>query len=263
MFITTPNTRTGRFHNIFRFHTTSFTIKPAPTNNQQPITNKQMAVIRLFLLVGVMGSLTLLLVQNLSPVLPLTFLGMRTQSLPLALWILFSTTAGALTSLLIASLFKLSNYFVGQKRPSPPKSTNSREPIPRTEASPTPASKTESRASNASDDWDLENSKDDDWDFEESKNVASTPNSQNTRVNDSKTNERQQESNSSSKSGSVYSYGYQEPKDSGVGKTESVYDADYRVIVPPYQPPTTNQAEDDDWGFFDDEDSDNKNKRSR
>ena len=232
------------------------------TNNQPPTTNNQMAVIRLFLLVGVMGSLTLLLVQNWSPVLPLVFLGMRTQSIPLALWILFSTAAGAFTSLLIASLFKLSNYFVGQKRPSGPKSTSRRETIPRTEASPTPASKTDSRASDENDDWDLENSQDDDWDFEESKNVASTPNSQNTRVNDSKTNERQQESKSSSKSSSVYSYGYQEPKDSGVGKTESVYDADYRVIVPPYQPPTTNQAEDDDWEFFDD-DSDDKDKRSR
>ncbi|MDF5720486.1 MAG: LapA family protein [Rhizonema sp. PD37] len=230
-----------------------------------------MAVIRLFLLVGVMGSLTLLLVQNWSPVLPLTFLGMRTQSLPLALWILFSTAAGTFTSLLIASLFKLSNYFVGQQRQTSLKSsasnrsansTSTREPIPRTQASQEPTSKTQNRASNASDDWDIENSQDDDWDFEESKNAASTPNSQNTRVNDSKTNERQQDSKSSSKSSSAYSYGYQEPKDSGVGKTESVYDADYRVIVPPHQPPTTNQAEDDDWGFFDDDDSE-KDKRSR
>lgn len=222
-----------------------------------------MALIRLLLLVGVMGSLTLLLVQNWSPVLPLVFLGMRTQSLPLALWILFSTAAGAFTSLLIASLFKLSNYFVRQKSPSPLQSTSNREPIPRTEPSPTSTTKTESRASNVADDWDLENTKDDDWDFEESKSVASTPNSQNTQTNDSTTKERQQESKSGSKSSSVYSYSYQEPKDSGVGKTESVYDADYRVIVPPYQPATTTQAEDDDWGFFDDDDSDDKDKRSR
>lgn len=82
-----------------------------------------MAVIRLTLLVTVLGGLTLLLVQNWSPVLPLVFLGMRSQPLPLALWILFSTAAGAGTSLLITSLFKLSNYFRGQPRQVTPKST--------------------------------------------------------------------------------------------------------------------------------------------
>ncbi len=60
---------------------------------------------------------------------------------------------------------------------------------------------------------------------------------------DSQTYERQQEPKSSSQSGSVYSYSYREPKNTAVGKTESVYDADYRVIIPPYQPPTTDQAD--------------------
>ena len=46
-----------------------------------------MAVIRLILLVAVLGGLTLLLVQNWSPALPLVFLGIRTQALPLAIWI--------------------------------------------------------------------------------------------------------------------------------------------------------------------------------
>ena len=34
-------------------------------------------------------------------------------------------------------------------------------------------------------------------------------------------------------SGSVYSYSYQSPENTGVGTTESVKDAEYRVIVPP------------------------------
>ncbi len=63
-----------------------------------------MAVIRLILLVAVLGGLTLLLVQNWSPVLSLVFLGMRTQPLPLAMWILFSTATGAFTSVLISYL---------------------------------------------------------------------------------------------------------------------------------------------------------------
>ena len=46
------------------------------------------------------------------------------------------------------------------------------------------------------------------------------------------------------------------PKNTGVGKTESIYDADYRVIIPPYQPPSTNPRDndtDDDWDFLTDE----------
>lgn len=49
-------------------------------------------------------------------------------------------------------------------------------------------------------------------------------------------------------SGSVYSYGYREGEDTGVGKSESVYDADYRIITPP--PPATeiqDQEEEEDW----------------
>jgi hypothetical protein len=48
-----------------------------------------------------------------------------------------------------------------------------------------------------------------------------------------------------------------------VGKTESVYDADYRVIIPPYQESGKTQVtDDDDWDFFEDDDfeDDNENK---
>ena len=55
-------------------------------------------------------------------------------------------------------------------------------------------------------------------------------------------------------SGSLYSYSYRDPSDSGVGKTESVYnkpsaqDAEYRVLTPPYRPPAEETAADDDLG---------------
>ncbi|MBD2385611.1 LapA family protein [Cylindrospermum sp. FACHB-282] len=211
-----------------------------------------MAVIRLILLVVILGGLTLLLAQNWSPVLPLVFLGMGSQPLPLALWILFSTAAGAFTSILITTLFKLSDLFVGQpqKNPSPsapasPRSSANRtkEPTPYSASPPSPSGKTEYTSGQKFDDWETSN-QDDDWDFEEQAEQAPT----------GKTYEREQTPKSSSKSGSVYSYSYQEPKNTAVGKTESVYDADYRVIIPPYQPPTTNQADEDDWDFFEDED---------
>ncbi len=232
-----------------------------------------MAVIRLILLVAVLGGLTLLLVQNFSPALSLVFLGVRTQPLPLAIWIFFSTATGAFTSVLIATLFKLSSYFVGGQRQTPnrpnptsprAKATPREEPTSRPASPPPPASKKEESSSDVFDDWET-NGRDDDWNFDdENSEEAPTPNPQVQQPRDSKTYERQSEAKSSSQSGSVYSYSYREPKNTAVGKSESVYDADYRVIIPPYQPPTTNQPDDDDWEFFeDDDDFEDDDKRPR
>ncbi|MEH1966849.1 LapA family protein [Nostoc sp.] len=231
-----------------------------------------MAVIRLILLVAVLGGLTLLLVQNWSPALSLVFLGVRTQPLPLAIWILFSTATGAFTSILIATLFNLSNYLVGGQRQTPDrrsatspraKATRREEPTSRPASPPPPASKKEEPTSDVFDDWETNGSGDDDWNFDERSEEAPTPNPQAQQPRDSKTYERESEVKSSSQSGSVYSYSYREPKNTAVGKTESVYDADYRVIIPPYQPPTNNQADDDDWEFFDDDDDFEDDKRPR
>ncbi|MEH2398647.1 LapA family protein [Nostoc sp.] len=232
-----------------------------------------MAVIRLILLVAVLGVLTPLLVQNWSPPLSLVFLGVRTQPLPLAIWILFSTATGAFTSILIATLFKLSNYFVAGQRQTPdrrsatsprPKATQREEPTSRPVSPPPPASKKEQPTSDVFDDWETNGTRDDDWNFDEKSEEAPTPNPQAQQPKDSKTYERQSEAKSTSQSGSVYSYSYREPKNTAAGKTESIYDADYRVIIPPYQPPTTNQADDDDWEFFDDDDDfEDDDKRSR
>lgn len=237
-----------------------------------------MAVIRLILLVAVLGILTLLLVQNWSPVLSLVFLGVRSLSLPLAMWIFFSTAAGAFTSLFITTLLKVSNYFGEQQRQRPYKSagtsprakatTSREEPQPPPYRPSTAASQTESATSKAFDDWETNDRRNDDWDFDEQQPQAPTPSPQTPPVRDSQTYERQQEPQSRSQSGSVYSYNYREPKNTAVGKTESVYDADYRVIIPPYEPPTTKQVDeqaddDDDWKFFEDDDFENEDERSR
>ncbi|MEH1927488.1 LapA family protein [Nostoc sp.] len=230
-----------------------------------------MAVIRLILLVAVLGGLTLLLLQNWSPAISLVFLGVRTQPLPLAIWILFSTATGAFTSILIATLFNLSNYFVGGRRQIPnkasatsprAKATRREEPTSGPASPPPPASKKQEPSSDVFDDWETNSSKDDDWNFDEKSESAPNPNPQTQQPRDSTTNEPQSEAKSNSQSGSVYSYSYREPKNTAAGKTESIYDADYRVIIPPYQPPTTNQA-DDDWEFFDDDDDDFENDGKR
>ncbi|MCC5634771.1 LapA family protein [Nostoc sp. CHAB 5844] len=221
-----------------------------------------MAVIRLILLVAILGGLTLLLVQNWSPAISLVFLGMRTQPLPLAMWILFITTAGAFTSVLITTLFKLSSYFEGQPRPTPKSGATSRrartprkeEPTSAPFTSPSSASQNKAAASEEFDDWETSNTNDD-WDFEEQPQQTPPPRPKTQPIRDFEPEERHEPKNSS-QSGSTYSYSYREPKNTAVGKTESVYDADYRVIIPPYKQPAdepANDADDDDWSFFEDD----------
>ena len=218
-----------------------------------------MAIIRIALLLVVLGGLSLLVAQNWLPVLPLVFLGISTQALPLAVWILMSIAAGAFTSLFITGLFKLSNYF------AQPKLNKSRNVTRGSSAQPDeayhsaasrPASNTESTPSDAGDDWDSDSTSDDDWDFEEDADKTRNSSSQDD-IRDSTNYEVKQEPKSGYRSGSVYSYNYREPKNSGVGKTESVYDADYRVLTPPYRE-TDTAKKDEDWGFEDDEEDENE-----
>ncbi len=239
-----------------------------------------MALLRLILLVAIMGGLALLLAQNWSPILPLVFLGVQTKSLPLAMWILFSTAAGAATSLVISGLFQLSSYLAVPQRSTSPASKSRRTTTTSdrstreksTESyssytSPPPSATQTSSQSNPDDDWDT--SDDQDWDFEEK---PDSTRSQNPEVTDSKSYERRQEPKDSFRAGSSYSYSYREPKNSGVGKTESIYDADYRVIIPPYQPSSDdftdkdnstdkkNQTDEEDWGFLDDIEDDQRER---
>jgi len=205
-----------------------------------------MAVIRLIILVTAIMGLIIILVQNLSPSLPLMFLGMRSQALPLALWILLSITAGIFTSLIITRLLKfatdlnlLAQQPIPKSIPTPPRV---RQNTPPPKSSPPPVSQVDDEF----DDWDT-NRNQDDWDDDSQSEEEISPNQQ----------------SSNSRPSSVYSYSSQEPKNTAVGKTESVYDADYRVIIPPYQESDKNPAtDDDDWDFFEDDDfeGDDENK---
>jgi hypothetical protein len=249
-----------------------------------------MPVIRLILLVTILGGLTLLLAYNWSPALSLKFFGMATQELPLAMWILLGTAAGAATTIFIGSLFGLSNYF--GKKPQqnrgvqPPKTYRRQESTPRPTDSPPSASSRNSSSETIrdspspigeaaptetprertnqeldDDDWDL-NRNADNWEFDEEEETPPQQRKPRVRNTNNYTNQRE----SSPESSSTYSYGYQEPKGSSVGKTESIYDADYRVIIPPYPSSSTEAVteqkdedkndNDDDWGIFEEDDED-------
>ncbi|MFO5526445.1 MAG: LapA family protein [Cuspidothrix sp.] len=208
-----------------------------------------MAVIRLIILVTAPLGLIILLVQNLSPSLPLVFLGMRTQSLPLALWILFSIIAGMITSVIIISLMKFTTYLNLQEQPIPvsksiPRSSRVKPNTPPPTSPPPPVSQFDDEF----DDWET-NRNEDNWNDED--NLESVP----------------EASPPGTRPSSVYSYSSQSPKNTAVGKTETIYDADYRVIIPPYEAPSQNKAtDDDDWDFFEDDeftdDNENKPKKS-
>ncbi len=243
-----------------------------------------MTIIRLILLVAVLGGLTLLLVQNLSPAIPLVFLGLQTQPVPLAIWMLLGAAAGACTSLSISSLVQLSSRDFRQQRQTtsyePKDSFRANKRTPREKESyqrnPTPppastAQPSEEFENTYDDDWDLDRNVNDDWDFEERQYQETDSPSPYTKIQDDRDYEDFEEPSYDRESAdSSYSYNKRELKNSGIGKTESIYDADYRVIVPPHNPSTTsktnpnsdNKENDQDWGFLDEDfDSDKSSPR--
>lgn len=123
-----------------------------------------------------------------------------------------------------------------------------------------------SQAADDEDDWVSDGSKsgsqggDDDWG--DDRDFPAGPPVNDVAGANPRDYEAKQEPKSQSWAGSVYSYGYRDPNQSGVGQTESVYDADYRVIVPPQeaipkpadQAPKNPSAEtEDDWGLDEDD----------
>ncbi|MEG5211092.1 LapA family protein [Microcoleus sp. ARI1-A1] len=124
------------------------------------------------------------------------------------------------------------------------------------------AQQTTVQAADDEDDWVSDGSKsgsggsDDDWGDDRSK--VDRPQVNDVPATNPKAYETKQEPKSKSWAGSVYSYGYRDPSQSGVGQTESVYDAEYRVLVPPQDPvpspsggeaPKNPSAQEDDWGL--------------
>ena len=224
-----------------------------------------MPIIQILLLFVLVGGLSLLLLQNLSPVLPIVFLGMKTQALPVATWILGALAAGFFTSLCLQFFSYLQRRSllarIRQLEASPSPAAEKRRETAQTASRhytppPEPETPTSEDTSEEWDDWEVEETpEDDDWDFDEE---PQRPSGQETVIQDSREYEVKQEPKSRTVTGSVYSYSYREPSSSGAGRSEAVYDANYRVITPPYResnnpPRDTSNQDEDDWEFDDDE----------
>jgi hypothetical protein len=229
-----------------------------------------MPIIQILLLFVLVGGLSLLVLQNLSPVLPIVFLGMKTPALPVAAWILGALAAGFFTSLclqlfsylprrsLLARIRQLEaepSPTAGKRRENEQTASRYSTPPPQPE---TPTSEDTSEEWDS--DWEVEEApEDDEWEFDEEPKRPSRPE---TVIQEPREYEVKQEPKSRNVTGSIYSYSYREPSSSGAGRTEAVYDANYRVITPPYRDSnastrdTSNQEEEDDWGFEDDDSDD-------
>ena len=130
-------------------------------------------------------------------------------------------------------------------------------------------------AADDEDDWVSDGSKsgsqggDDDWG--DDRDFPDQPQVNDVAAANARAYEAQQEPKSKSWAGSVYSYGYRDPNQSGVGQTESVYDAEYRVIVPPQEaipkpadeaPKNPSTETEDDWGLDEGDEFEDDNRPS-
>ena len=225
-------------------------------------------LVLLIVLIVVIGGLALFAWQNWSPSLQLTFLGLKSRPLPISIWIIGALIAGVVTYLFIYGLFELSNYLFKQNLQSPRATSRtlqhqalSRESRDRYSQSEEISNSQSSFNLNKDSELREEDENIDDWkqetprisnSWDSSRKEQDIEDTQKSVSQDSteKNYEVKQEPEIESWSGSVYSYGYREPSDSGVGQTESLYDADYRVITPP--PPqdqsTPNQKKEDEDG---------------
>ena len=211
--------------------------------------NRSRNLLLLVVLILIILGLALFSWQNWSPNLSLTFLGLRSIPLPLSLWILGAFIAGVITYLLIYGIFGLSNYLLKKNlQPARPRSRKSHHQD-RTEevwdaSQPQVASDSQSsfnlnkdsevtEADENYDDWQPRPPRvNRSWDGS-TEEQGSEERQESVNESATKNYEAEQQPETGSMSGSVYSYGYRDSSSSGVGQTESVYDADYRIITPP------------------------------
>jgi hypothetical protein len=230
---------------------------------------------RLLLLLLTLGATIIFWVQNQQPII-LVFFGInKTLSLPIAAWVLLFAIAGMLTTWCVQFLIPVAKGSSAQPfKPAPPTAQPYSPPPPRPRNSPdesTPKrssprtvlqqSSTFTPPPKSQSDWDAGNLIDD-WNLEE---PAPEPAPKETAFAspypEAPSFEVQRQPQVEVHEGSVYSYKYREPRDrtqSSADKTqhrqagdrEQIYDADYRLITPPYRESheqKIEEDEDEDW----------------
>ncbi|MGB0563570.1 MAG: hypothetical protein ACPGVO_17475 [Spirulinaceae cyanobacterium] len=175
---------------------------------------------RVGLLLLLIAAVTLLVMQNSTPALPLVLFGSSTIALPVGLWLLIGIGAGLVTSFLIQGLtFRPAT-------PAPQVAPRYRNRNPETTRQPKakPDWEQPSRA-----DWDAAPDDDPGWDIESPPTEPTTPRPRTARTSQTRTPERPR------------------PED-------GIVDADYRVIDPPQtdrsqSPRQDAEANPENWDF--------------
>lgn len=225
---------------------------------------------RLLTQIVLLLALILLVIQNLQPI-ALVLFGSKTSAFPLGVWVISFLAAGFFTSLYLQLL-------TNSSRPQKSSQSDRREPnIPPSESPPReinpPQPLKERRLKDSDKDdsrfvasspliadqsgWENENNEND-WNIEEPPEITTTYQGSYSedKVQESASNfEIPQQPKASSQQGTIYSYTYREKsqksdKQDQANPPKTVYDADYRVITPPYPQETESpldQDEPEDW----------------
>jgi len=240
---------------------------------------------RLILLLLIAGGFVVFAAQNLAPV-ALVVLGVKTQALPLSAWILSFMAAGALTTLVLSGFFSLSKNAAvrksAQREASKPRSpwagakvSSSQGTLPKNTVGFTSGGV----SAGNQDDWERRSDRDDgrdDWAEPSPTSYRGRESSQppvrdNIRdrspgYRDSRTSSQPDpEPRSESRRSPLDQAGFSRREAAEPRKSNDVYDAEYRVLIPPYSStppaaepkdavkpsdPTQNPAknpDDEDW----------------
>lgn len=192
--------------------------------------------------IGLIISLIVVTLQNRTPTISLVFLGMRSQPLPLGLWIVGAVVMGILIGLALLFILNLGSRNIqtrsSRRRPAPSRPTNDRR---------------SASASVDSSDWDTAASSD--WGDSTSDWSSSAPRSTPTRPAspppDATSIDEQRYARAGeavSPPSGTYSRSAQDPEFSGQsGQRESVFEAEYRMVSPP------SQSQQEDWEELEDD----------
>lgn len=166
-----------------------------------------------------LGALTILVIQNSTPALPLVLFGASTIALPVGAWLLIGVGAGLVTSVLIQGLtFRPATTEVApryrQREPSPKSQSAARRP---------PKNKKDDWTPSLQKDWDAPSQDDPGWDIEAPPTNPTDPQVRPTRNTTTR------------------------PTDVSDRPADGVYDANYRVINPPSS--KSDPEPEESWDF--------------
>lgn len=189
---------------------------------------------KLIIFLVLLGLVGLFALQNLQVIQLVFFGGILTLKLPVIVWLILFTLAGLLTSLLLQAL---TSYPRSSAPQVPPRPTVPPSPKPQ----PQPVYKTKDPIF-------------DDWDLQQTSPTPSPPTKEAEipefprRKVEEKTplEEKIPTPPTTLQNETIYPYTYREEEKSAQKATKPVYDADYRVITPPYRPPDNSTPVDDD-----------------